>query len=119
MGDKKKKKKSGKKAEGSVDKRTAAKPAEVVRKVKALAENPLVVEVVSAALIATAAALRDPKKARQLAEGTGDELRKLGTEGAEKGSALWTLALDIGRRALDTLGEEPPKKKRKSAAKKG
>lgn len=96
---------------------------------KALAQNPLVADVVAAALVATASALKDSNKARRIATEAGDELAKLSKAGAEQGSALWEMALQIGRRSLEALSsEEPPRKakakpatakaaKKKSAAK--
>jgi hypothetical protein len=122
MGDKKnsgdkKKKKKGKKADSAQPTVSAAllqeKATTVAKKVKTLAENPMVAEVVATALIATAAALKDTNKTRRLAEDAGDELTKLGKAGAEKGSALWQLALDVGRRALDALENEEPRKAKK------
>ena len=55
------------------------------------------------ALVGAAAALKDAKKARQLAAHAGDELETLAKQGAERGSAMWQLALDIGRRSLELL----------------
>jgi hypothetical protein len=87
---------------------------------KRLAKNPMVADVVAAALVATASALKDSKRARQLALDTGDELRKLAKKGSEDGSALWEMALQIGRRSLDALvsdGAKAPKPKAKTKAK--
>lgn len=70
---------------------------------KAVIENPLVGEVVAAALVATASALKDSKRARALASHAGDELEKLSKANAERGSALWDMALQIGRRSLDAM----------------
>jgi len=87
---------------------------------KSLAQNPLIADVVAAALVSTAAALKDSKKARQLAEQAGDELETLAKEGAERGSAMWQLALDVGRRALDSFAGDsvkPAKASRSSSAK--
>ncbi|QNM82429.1 hypothetical protein H8M03_10485 [Sphingomonas sabuli] len=85
-----------------------------------LAHNPLVTEVVAAALVATAAALKNPKKAQALAASAADEIGEAGAHVAKQGSALWTLALDIARRSVDALGQEAaapkkakPKKKKK------
>ena len=84
---------------------------------KALAKNPLAAEIVATALVATAAALRDSKKARQLAASAGDELSKLSAAGAQRGEALWEMALDIGRRSLEALsGDTPLKSKAKPAS---
>jgi hypothetical protein len=94
----KKKKKQGKKS--SVGGNAAGKAA---KSLKSLSQNPLVAEVVAAALVATAAALKDPKKARQLAEQAGDELTALAKEGSERGNALWRLALEVGRQTRDML----------------
>lgn len=69
-----------------------------------LKENPLVSEVVAAALVATAAALKDPQKARRLAADAGEELDRAQGKVSRKADAFWTLALDIARRSLDALG---------------
>lgn len=84
---------------------------------KSLADNPLVADVVAAALVATASALKDSRKARQLAVEAGDDLRKLNKEGAERGSALWEMALEIGRRSLDALAPSELGEKKKAKAK--
>ena len=102
---KKKDKKAGKKSGGSL---------------KALAGNPLVADVVAAALVATAAALKDSKRARALASDAGDELAKLSKAGTKSGEALWEMALQIGRRSLEamTARDKAPKfAKPKPAAK--
>jgi hypothetical protein len=84
---------------------------------EALAQNPLVADVVAAALVATASALKDSKRARRLATEAADELGKLSKAGAEQGNALWDMALQIGRRSLEALGEkEPPKRTLKPAS---
>jgi hypothetical protein len=89
----------------------------------ALAQNPLLADIVAAALVATASALKDSKRARALANEAGDELAKLSKVGSERGSALWEMALQIGRRSLDALGAEgtkkPPKEKAAGKAKSG
>jgi hypothetical protein len=92
---KKKDKKGGKAGKGGTTKT-----------LKALAQNPLVADVVAAALVATSAALKDSKKAQRLAAEAGDELEALAKKGAEQGKAMWQLALQIGRRALDELTED-------------
>lgn len=93
-----KKKKKDKKAGSS-------KPASSL---KALAENPLVADVVAAALVATASALKDSRRARALASDVGDELAKLSRAGTRQGEALWDMALQIGRRSLQaaTSGDD-------------
>jgi hypothetical protein len=91
--------------------KTAAKPAraakvqKVVKGAKKLAQNPMTTEVVAATLVAAAAALRDPKKAKALALSAADDLKKAAKSGAD-GGALWKLALDIARRSIDTVGKE-------------
>lgn len=100
---KKKDKKSGSKATDSI---------------KALAKNPLVADVVAAALVATASALKDSRRARALASEAGDELAKLSRAGARQGEALWDMALQIGRRSLEALNaEEAPKRSKSKKAK--
>jgi hypothetical protein len=73
---------------------------------KALAQNPLVADVVAAALVGMASALKDSDKARRLANKAGDQLNALSKTKARQGNAMWDMALDIGRRTLDTLAEE-------------
>jgi hypothetical protein len=101
---------------------------------KALTQNPVVADVVAAALVATAAALKDSRRAKALASDVGDELAKLTKTGTRQGEALWDMALQIGRRSLEAVtgGDEgskrakpksssksPPKAKQKSGVKKG
>lgn len=88
---------------------------------KRLAENPLVADVVAAALVATASALKDSKKAHALAAAAGDEIEKLAKSGARDGAALWGMALEIGRRAVESFApaDAPKPARRKSAAKPG
>lgn len=87
------------------------------KKLKALSENPVVADIVAAALVATASALKDSKRAQRLATEAGDELAKLSKAGAEKGNALWEMALQIGRRSLEALTtEEAPKRPRSKKA---
>ena len=47
------------------------------------------------------------------------ELEHLAKEGAERGNAMWKLALEVGRRAIDTIAgdEAKPATKSKSKAK--
>ena len=94
----------------------AKKDSKAKSRIKALAGNPLVADVVAAALVATAAALRDPKRARALAADAGDELAKLSKAGAAHGSAMWEMALQIGRQSLDAaIGGAAPKAAKKPA----
>jgi hypothetical protein len=93
-------------------------------RLKALADNPMVADLVAAALVSTAAVLKDPKKARAMASGAQDELTAMARDGAKKGSAMWQLALDVGRQALESLvgeakaNKSPARKAAKPAAKK-
>lgn len=83
-----------------------------------LASNPLVSEVVAATLVAAAAALKNPKKARALAESAGNEIGSASKEMANKGGAMWSLAMDIARNSLEAIaGESTPAKPKKAAKK--
>lgn len=96
-------------------KKAAPAVRKVATKAKKLAGNPVVTEVVAAALVAAAAALKDPAKARALAESAADELQEASRASATKSGAFWQLAMDIARRSVDTLRSE--KKVAKTAAK--
>lgn len=94
----------------------------VARRLQDISRNPLVADVVAATLIGAASALRDSKKAHQLAASAGDELEELAHRGAKSGNALWQLALDVGRKSLEALagessGAKPPKSAARSSAK--
>ena len=91
-----------------------AKVQKVVKGAKKLAKNPMTTEVVAATLVAAAAALRDPKKAKALALSAADDLKKAAKSGAD-GGALWKLALDVARRSIDAVGKENGAKKAKKA----
>lgn len=96
--------------------------AAVAKKVKAkavdLASNPIVAEIVAATLVAAAAAIKDPKKARAIAASAGDELGRA-AKGTEAGAAMWQLAMDVAKRSVGALSEAgnipdaPAKKGRK------
>jgi LAS superfamily LD-carboxypeptidase LdcB len=102
--DDKKSKKGKKKVSGSS---LAKAPKKAAKSLQALTQNPLVADVVAAALISMAVALKDSDKAKKLASDAGDQLNAMSKAGAEQGNAMWDLALDIGRRALETLaGDE-------------
>jgi hypothetical protein len=95
-----------------------AKVRKVVKGAKKIAQNPMTTEVVAATLVAAAAALRDPKKAKALALEAADDLKKAAKSGAD-GGALWKLALDVARRSIDAVGKEDGNKaKAKKAGKK-
>lgn len=112
--DKKKKnnKKDKKAGNGSAIRKV---PKKAAKSLQALTENPLVADVVAAALVSMAAALRDSDKARRLANDAGDQLNALSKKSARQGNAMWDLALDVGRRTLETLaGEEAARKPSRS-----
>ena len=91
-----------------------------VAKTKAvdLASNPVVAEIVAASLVAAAAAIKNPKKARAMAASVGDELEAAGKGAQAKGNAFWQLAMDIARRSIEALGaDDSPKKSGKKAKK--
>jgi hypothetical protein len=102
--DKKKKKKDSKK-----DKKKAkanGSLAAATKSLKAITENPLVADVVAAALVATASALKDSNKARKLAADAGDQLGDMAKDSADRGSEMWQLALEIGRQTLKSVAAE-------------
>ena len=107
--DKKKKKKKDRKdkADGSI-----------ASGLKSISHNPLVADVVAAALVAMASALKDSDKARKIASDAGDQLGEMTKSGADKSSAMWQLALEVGRRTLETLsGEEAERARVRGKAK--
>ena len=93
-----------------------AKVQKAVKGAKKLAANPATTEIVAATLVAAAAALRDPKKARALANEAADDLKKAAKSGVE-GGALWQLALDVARRSIDAIGKEGGGRKKAKRAK--
>ena len=103
-------KKRQKKAKGA--------PAKAAKSLKALTENPLVADIVAAALVGMASALKDSDKARKLAGKAGDQLDKMNKAGAKRGNAMWDLALNIGRQTLDALTEEAKGGKRGKSSQK-
>jgi hypothetical protein len=107
---KKKKDKPGKAASGG-------KASKITKRLEELSNNRFVADIVAAALVATASALKDSKKAKALAASAGDELENLAKEGAERGNAMWKLALEVGRRAIDTIAGDEAKPANKPKAK--
>ena len=85
------------------------KPSSVKEGFKAFTDNPLIGEVVAAALVATASALKDSNRAKALASHAGEELEKLSKAGADRGGALWEMALQIGKRSLEAMTADKPK----------
>jgi hypothetical protein len=103
---KKKKDKKGGKSKGG-----AGKAVKVGTRLRELTQNPLVADLVAATLVAAAAALKDTKKAHELAATAEKDLEQLGRKGARSGNALWQLALEVGQKSLDALsgdGAAPP-----------
>ena len=66
-----------------------------------LAESPAVSETVAAALLAAAAALRDPPATKRGAKAATDAAGEAGQEAIRLGDSLRRLALDMARRTLD------------------
>jgi|tagenome__1003787_1003787.scaffolds.fasta_scaffold18189030_1 hypothetical protein len=101
---KSKDKKNAKKGNGAALSKASKK---ATKSMKALSMNPLVADVVAAALVSMAAALKDSEKARRLASDAGEQLNALSKKSNKQGNVMWDLALDIGRRTLETIaGEE-------------
>ena len=107
--DKKDKKSKGAKKSGGA--------ASAAKSLKSISQNPIVADVVAAALVSMAAALRDTNKARQLAASAGDELGKMSAANAKKGNVFWDLALEVGRESLKALSADARPKRSKSAKK--
>ena len=102
----KKKQKDGKKDKASKGGKTGKKFRKATEKATKLAANPLVAEVVAATLLAAAAAIRNPKKAREIALSAGDELSSAAKGAIGQGNAFWKLAMDVAKRSVDALGED-------------
>ncbi len=98
------------------------KVAKVAKRAKAkaadLATHPAVAEIVAATLVAAAAALKNPQKARDMATAVSSELETASKEAVDRGGRLWQLALDIARRSIDTLENDKSSGKSKAKAKK-
>jgi len=107
-----------KKKDKAVKSASGGKASKISKRFEELSHNPLVADIVAAALVATASALKDSKKAKALAASAGDELEHLAKEGAERGNAMWKLALEVGRQAIDAIAGQdakPAKPKAKAA----
>ena len=121
------KKTGGKKAKGGGDRPKKAKAGSAQAKVnkavkaatstaKKIATNPAVAEIVAASLVAAAAAIKDPKKARGMAAAVGEELSKASKQSIDRGNRFWALALDVAQRSIEALGEEKGGRKPKSGS---
>src|SRR5881398_1582632 len=95
----------------------AKKSGGAAKSLKSISQNPIVADVVAAALVSMAAALRDTNKARQLAASAGEELGKMSAANAKKGNVFWDLALEVGRESLKALSADARPKRSKSAKK--
>jgi hypothetical protein len=104
-------KKSKKKGKSS---KSAGAGSVITERLRDLTQNPLVADIVAAALVGAAAALKDTRKAEQLANSAEKDLEKLARKSADRGNALWQMALDVGRKSIDALGAESAPKKRKA-----
>jgi hypothetical protein len=122
--DRKKPKKANARAAGAKPKPRA--PAKTMNKAvrgakakaKELASNPAVAEIVAASLVAAAAAIKNPKKARAMASSVGDQLETASKEAVDRGNAFWQLAIDIARRSIEALGPDKAPSKSKNGTKK-
>ena len=121
----KKNKKDGKKAQkaaGSQQVKTAAKPSATTTKIKEkvtkLASNPVVAEVVAATLVAAAAAIKDPKKARAMAVAAADELEAAAKGANDRSNVLWQLAMDVARSSVAAFASPAKTSKPDSPSKK-
>lgn len=90
----------------------AKAPKRAAKSLKQLSQNPMVADVVAAALIGMAAALKDSDKARKMANDASAELGAMSKKGAKQSGAMWDLALEIGQRTLQTLAESSSKARR-------
>ena len=108
---------SKKKNKDKKDSSKGALPGKVAKRLRDISKNPLIADIVAATLVGAAAALKDSKKARQLAVNAGDELEALAARGAKQGNALWQLALDVGQKSIEALGGDASPKARKAKAK--
>ena len=108
-----KKKTKGKKAKADKPNKVEKKFRKATEKAAKLAANPIVAEIAAAALLAAAAAVRNPAKARQVAKSAGDELSGAAKTATKQGGAFWALAIDIARRSVDALAEDRGKAKGK------
>ena len=100
------KKPAAKKPAAKKPAKSSAKVQKVVTGAKKIAQNPMTSEIVAATLVAAAAALRDPKKAKALALSAADDIKKAAKSGVDSGETMWKLALDVARRSIDALGKD-------------
>lgn len=109
--------KKGNRSKGAKKSGSAASAGSTAKRLKSISKNPIVADVVAAALVSMAAALKDTNKARQLAESAGDELGKLSSARSKKGNPFWDLALEVGRESLKAFSGDDKAKRSKSARK--
>ena len=101
-----KKKKAGKKGQKDKATKVEKKFRKATEKAAKLAANPIVAEIASAALLAAAAAVRNPEKAKSVAKAAGDELSAAARNATKQGGAFWQMAIDIARRSVDSLAAD-------------
>ena len=87
-------------------------------KAKELAANPAIAEIVAASLVAAAAAIKNPKKARDMASAVGNELETASKQAVDRGNTFWQMAIDIARRSIEALGPDSSPAKSKNGTKK-
>lgn len=122
-GKKDKKSKSRKQGLESVGVKLPKKLRKAGSKALELAREPMVSEIVAAALLSAAAALRDNKKVTRVASAAGEEALggaiEAGKQASKVGDALRGLAFDLARRTLDNWDRPSEPKGGTSAAGKG
>jgi hypothetical protein len=104
----KKKDKKGKKDEAGV--RIPKPLRKAGKEALKLAREPAVAEIVAAALLSAAAALRGDKGAAKAGKEGAEAAAEVGRRASKTGDALRTLALDLARRTLDNW-ERPARAK--------
>ena len=108
--DKKTKKDTKKRAKNAGPDKMKKVVKKATKKAAKIAQNPIVAEVVAATLVAAAAAIRNPKKAREIALAAGDEIGGAAKTATGQGGAFWQLAMDVAKRSVDALAEDQGKK---------
>jgi hypothetical protein len=84
-----------------------------------LAKEPAVAEIVAAALLSAAAALRGDKAAAKAGKQGAEAAADAGRQAMKIGDSLRTLAVDLARRTLDNWEQPAPAKGGSGKGKKG
>src|SRR5438270_10704069 len=117
MGKGKDKKDKGKKADKAVK---IPKPLRKAGKeALRLAREPAVAEIVAAALLSAAAALRGDKQVAKAGKQGAEAAEDAGRRASKMGDSLRTLAIDLARRTLDNWEHPAPAKSGSGKGKKG